>query len=102
MPSLPGGKPNPSVQEAECSRAGCGRSRVCLIVAVQQRGGGTRRIICLVLASAILIGGLWLLYQQVVVWPIIKGHAIAMTGFLIAIGGGWLLGDYVIPFFRKR
>ena len=61
-----------------------------------------RRLICFVLASGILAGGLWLLYLQFFVWPATKGYVMAMTGFLIAIGGGWLLGDFVVPIFRRR
>ena len=61
-----------------------------------------RQAVSLLLSSALLIGGLWLLGMQVFVSPVIKSRGLMAAGFLIVVGGSWLIGDFIAPLFRKK
>jgi hypothetical protein len=58
-----------------------------------------RKAISLVLACSILSAGLWLLRLQLFVWHSTIGLVALITGFMILIGVGWLLGDFILPLF---
>jgi hypothetical protein len=58
-----------------------------------------RKAISLVLACSILSAGLWLLHLQLFVWDSTIGLVALITGFLILLGVGWLLGDFILPVF---
>lgn len=61
-----------------------------------------RQTVSLLVSCALLIGGLWLLYMQLFISPVIKGWFLMGAGFLIVVGGAWLFGDFVLPIFRKK
>jgi hypothetical protein len=60
-----------------------------------------RQIIGLPLSCALLIAGVWVLYEQIFVSDIIWGRVLMAGGFLIAVGGGWLFGDFILPMLRR-
>jgi hypothetical protein len=49
-----------------------------------------------------LMAGLWFLYEQLFVSTITYFKFVMGAGFLVAIGGGWLIGDFIVPLFRKN
>ncbi len=61
-----------------------------------------RQVISFLVACALLIGGLWLAYMQLFVSPVARGWFLMMAGLMIAIGGAWLIGDYILPMLRKK
>lgn len=61
-----------------------------------------RQAASLLVSCALLIGGLWLLYMQLFVSPVIKGWLLMSAGFMAAIGAAWLVGDFILPIFRRK
>lgn len=61
-----------------------------------------RQAASLLVSCALLIGGLWLLYMQLFVFPVIKGWFLMAAGFMATIGGVWLYGDFILPIFRRK
>ena len=58
-----------------------------------------RKAISLLLACSILGAGLWLLHLQIFVWHSTIGLVALISGFLILLGVGWLVGDFILPLF---
>ena len=69
---------------------------------LSKRGGAMRQAISFVVASAILAGGVYLLYLQIFHSRVIHGMALMGAGMAIAVGAGWLFGDFVLPRSAKR
>ena len=61
-----------------------------------------RKTVSFVVACALLLAGLWLLYYQIFISDVIKGLLLMVSGVLVAAGGGWLLSDYILPLFRQQ
>jgi multisubunit Na+/H+ antiporter MnhC subunit len=61
-----------------------------------------RRVISFLGAGTIFGGGAYLLAYQVLVSRIIMGKLMLVAATLIAVGGAWLAGDFILPLLRKR
>ncbi|MCA0199856.1 MAG: hypothetical protein LCH56_03330 [Proteobacteria bacterium] len=61
-----------------------------------------RRFLSLAFIAALIGGGLYVLYFEMFLAAVIRGQALAMAGFLFALGVGWLWGDFVLPALRSR
>lgn len=56
-----------------------------------------RKFISLALAIALLAGGVYLLFQELIVAPTSASHLVAI-GVLLTVGGlAWLWTDYLAP-----
>lgn len=56
-----------------------------------------RRAIGFVIASALLVGGLYLLYIELFAAQVIVGRITLAGAFLTFLGGAWLWADYINP-----
>jgi hypothetical protein len=61
-----------------------------------------RRAIILVLTTAMLGSGIWLLYDQLTVSTIISGKFIFGGGLLIAVGIMLLWEDFIAPLIGRK
>jgi len=61
-----------------------------------------RHVISFVCATALLIGGLYLLYAQLFEAQLIHGLALMAAAVMFAPGGAWLWNDFVLPMMRRR
>ena len=59
-----------------------------------------RLVLCFVLASALLVAGLYLLYMEAFVARLISARAIGISATLTLVGGAWLWADFVRPMLR--
>ena len=61
-----------------------------------------RKTILLVLATAMIAGGCWLLYEQLTVSTIISGKFVFGGGLLIAVGIMLLWEDFIAPLIARK
>jgi hypothetical protein len=61
-----------------------------------------RRTILLVIASANIVGGVWLLYEQVTVSTIIYGWALFAGGLLVTVGLVLLWEEFIAPLLGRK
>ena len=61
----------------------------------------TRRAIVLVIATAMIAGGAWLLYEQLTVSTIVYGKFLLAGGALVFVGLVLIWEDFVAPMFGR-
>jgi hypothetical protein len=61
-----------------------------------------RKMIMLVLATAMIAGGCWLLYEQLTVSTVIFGWFLFAGGALVAFGVALLGEDFIAPLIARK
>ena len=61
-----------------------------------------RQALSFIVASALLIGGVYLVLFEYFEAAVIRGAILLAAGMMIAAGGAWLVEDFVRPIWRKR
>jgi hypothetical protein len=60
-----------------------------------------RRVVSFACTAALLFGGLYIIFIEVVYGRYIVGRLVAAAGFMIVLGGFWLFEDFIKPIFRR-
>ncbi len=60
-----------------------------------------RKAISLVIASALLLGGVYMVFFEFLEAAVIRGFILLAAGVMIAAGGSWLVEDFIRPLWRK-
>lgn len=66
------------------------------------RGCGMRQVVGFILASALLGGGLYLLYLQLFIAQGFAGVLLVAGGFFVFLGGAWLWADFIAPALKRK
>jgi hypothetical protein len=61
-----------------------------------------RQVLSFVFASALLIGGLYLLYMELVVASVVVGKLLLVGSFVAFLGAAWLWADFISPLLRGK
>jgi hypothetical protein len=61
-----------------------------------------RQVVSFTVASALLMGGLYLLYIELMVAAIVMGKLVIAGAFVAFLGAAWLWADFIAPLLRGR
>ena len=61
-----------------------------------------RRALSFAIASALLVGGIYMAWFEFFEAAVIRGFILLAAGMMIATGGAWLTEDFLRPIWRRR